>query len=63
MRQYVRARLRYASDLTDCEWALLEPLMPPPSPIGRPRETDLRVDPRPCARGDFITSVQTSKLT
>src|SRR5664279_1938597 len=42
-RQYVRAGLRYASDLTDCEWALLEPLMPPPSPIGRPRETDLRV--------------------
>ena len=40
-RQYVREGLRYASDLTDCEWALLEPLMPPPSPIGRPRETDL----------------------
>lgn len=42
-RQYVRAGLRYASDRTDGEWALLEPLMPPPSPIGRPRETDLRV--------------------
>jgi transposase len=41
--QNVRAGLRYASDLTDDEWALLEPLMPPPSPIGRPRETDLRV--------------------
>ena len=41
-RQYVRAGRRYASDLTDAEWALLEPLMPPPSPIGRPRETDLR---------------------
>ena len=27
----------YASDLTDAEWALLEPLLPPESPIGRPR--------------------------
>lgn len=33
---------RYASDLTDAEWALVEPLMPPPSRIGRPRKTDLR---------------------
>ena len=24
---YARERLRYASDLTDSEWALLEPLM------------------------------------
>jgi transposase len=42
-RQYVRAGRRYASDLTEGEWALLEPLMPPRSPIGRPRETDLRL--------------------
>jgi putative transposase len=27
----------------DGEWAVPEPLMPQPSPIGRPRETDLRV--------------------
>jgi transposase len=40
--QYVREGLRYASDLTDAEWALIEPFMPPPSPIGRPRTTDLR---------------------
>src|SRR5258707_8101920 len=39
---YVRASLRYASDLTDAEWKLIEPLLPPPSPIGRPRTTDLR---------------------
>jgi transposase len=39
---YVRDGLRYASDLTDAEWKLIEPLMPPPSPIGRPRKTDLR---------------------
>jgi transposase len=29
--------LLYATDLTDREWALLEPLMPAVSPIGRPR--------------------------
>lgn len=41
-RQYRREGLRYASDLTDAEWGLLQPLMPSPSRIGRPRETDLR---------------------
>ena len=40
--QYVREGLRYASDLTDAEWKLIEPLMPLRSPIGRPRRTDLR---------------------
>lgn len=39
---YVREGLRYASDLTDAEWKLIEPLMPPASPIGRPRTTELR---------------------
>jgi len=29
--------LLYATDLTDREWALLEPLLPPESPVGRPR--------------------------
>jgi putative transposase len=32
----------YASDLTDAEWTLLEPLLPPESPIGRPRLHSLR---------------------
>lgn len=41
--QYRREGLRYASDLTDTEWKLIEPLMPPPSLIGRPRETELRL--------------------
>ena len=41
-RHYRRDGLRYASDLTDAEWALLEPLMPAASPIGRPRQTALR---------------------
>ena len=32
----------YASDLTDAEWMLLEPFLPPVSPIGRPRVHSLR---------------------
>jgi len=40
---YVREGLRYASDLTDAEWILIARLLPAPSPIGRPRTTDLRL--------------------
>jgi|SRR5271170_2064184 len=32
----------YPSDLTDQQWALLQPLIPPARPGGRPRKTDLR---------------------
>ena len=32
----------FPSDLGDAEWALLEPLIPPADPGGRPRETDMR---------------------
>jgi putative transposase len=39
---YERRCPRYASDLTDAEWALIEPMMPSPNRIGRPRKTDLR---------------------
>jgi putative transposase len=35
-------RKRYPSDLTDDQWALLEPLLPPAKPGGRPRTADLR---------------------
>ena len=41
-REYRRARSRYASDMTDREWALAAPFMPPPRPLGRPRTTDPR---------------------
>jgi len=41
--QYRRAGLRFASDTTDAEWDLLEPLMPEAAGIGRPRSTDLRM--------------------
>ena len=33
---------RYATDLTDAEFALIGPRLPPPCRLGRPRTTDLR---------------------
>jgi len=39
---HARAGLRYASDLTGAEWALIAPALPLASPRGRPRTTDLR---------------------
>ena len=41
-RDYRRDGLRYASDLTDAEWALIAPYLPSPRRLGRPRTTDLR---------------------
>jgi len=41
--QYRRDGLRYASDTTDVERKLIEPLMPAASPRGRPRQVGLRV--------------------
>ena len=41
-RDYRRDGLRFASDTTDAEWGLLEPFMPRPTGIGRPRTVDLR---------------------
>lgn len=40
--EYRRAGLRYASDLTDAEWALVVRSMPPRRRLGRPRTVDLR---------------------
>ena len=41
-KEYRRESGRYASDMTDREWALIEPFMPPARRHGRPRTTDLR---------------------
>lgn len=35
-------RKPYPTDLTDAQWAVLEPLLPDAKPGGRPRKTDLR---------------------
>jgi transposase len=40
--KYHRDGLRYPSDLTDAEWALVEPLIPPAKRGGRKREVDVR---------------------
>ena len=40
--EYKRTGSGYPSDLTDREWALLEPLLPPAKSGGRPRTTLLR---------------------
>jgi len=40
--KYERNCPRYASDMTDKEWVLIEPHMPQAMRLGRPRKTDLR---------------------
>lgn len=40
--KYQREGLRYASDTTDQEWAVIAPYRPPASRRGRPRTTELR---------------------
>lgn len=39
---HAREGLALPSDLTDGEWAVLEPFFPPPSDVGRPRKWPLR---------------------
>jgi transposase len=41
-RQHSRDHLRYETDLTDAEWAVIEPLMPKPKERGRPWAWPLR---------------------
>lgn len=38
----ITARTAYATDLTDEQWAILEPLVPPVKRGGRPRQVDMR---------------------
>jgi putative transposase len=40
--QHSRAGLRYGSDLTDGEWTILEPFLPPPRRRGRKRKWTMR---------------------
>src|ERR671911_2173807 len=41
-RHYSRVGLRYETDLTDAEWAVIKPFMPEPNERGRPRAWSLR---------------------
>src|SRR6266851_173337 len=56
-RKYEREGQRYASDVTDAEWALIEPHMPAAKPLGRPRDTELRdvVDAICISRGPAVS--------
>ena len=40
--RYNRDKLRYPSDLTDAEWAHIEPLIPPGKPGGGKRRVAIR---------------------
>lgn len=42
-KEYDRRALRYASDSTDAEWAVVLPFLIPLSKVGRPREHETRV--------------------
>jgi transposase len=41
-KQHAPRKERYPSDMTDAEWALVAPLIPPAERGGRPRTTDMR---------------------
>jgi transposase len=41
-QQHSRDHLRYGSDLTDAEWAIIAPLLPPARKTGRPRRWPMR---------------------
>jgi putative transposase len=40
--EHSRDHLRYGSDLTDAEWAIIAPFLPPPAKTGRPRAWPMR---------------------
>lgn len=40
--QHNRDHLRYGSDVSDAEWEIIAPFMPPPAGTGRPREWTMR---------------------
>jgi putative transposase len=41
-QRYEQRGVGFPSNLTDAQWGVLEALIPPASPGGRPRETDMR---------------------
>jgi hypothetical protein len=51
--KYAVIRERYASDLSDEEFALIQPLLPHPKPLGR-KPTDARSCKRGKSRADLL---------
>ncbi len=51
---YERNGQRYASDMTDTEWDIVAPYMPPARRTGRPRTTDLRDVSGECCQTIFL---------
>ncbi len=51
---------RYPTDLTDDQWAVIEPRLPKAKPGGRPRSTDLRavILARPQLFAELIRSLK-----
>ena len=41
-KKYTRPSTRYQTDLTDAEWRVIEPLLPPAKTTGRPRKWPMR---------------------
>jgi transposase len=56
-RKYRRDGLRYASDMTDEEWTVIAPRLPPAAQRGRPRETNLRDDAAQTGKTYFILQI------
>jgi transposase len=48
----------YPTDLSDLEWVLLEPLLPPPKLAGRPRSINLRM----ILNGIFLSPAQMPRI-
>ena len=48
-RTYDRTGLRYPTDLTDAEWAILHPFLPPEAGCGRKRVGRCARSSTPCA--------------
>jgi transposase len=57
--EHNRDDLRYPTDLTDAEWQILAPLLPPPAKTGRHRSWQMRGVVLPQIRSSSI-SVQTN---
>ena len=51
---YERTGARYQSDLSDAEWVLIAPLIPPAKRGGRKREVDVREVRHPLCPGDRL---------